>query len=380
MRLTRATHDYTNKGRYYLPIFKGDIILILDEHPSGWWTGENVMGVKGVVPSTYLQEYAINSPPEELFREFSLMKIARNFSVDLTCHAPTPLGVDETFSPSEVHYDVQNIENLENSIENFILHRETARERLKKCLEDLVRESNDCSLKDDTLHDNDVIMLKVNVSRGQINVLDAHREQRQENLRSLKDKIKEMKCHISTKLLQLIDEVLIKGKSSNIKVILLLDILHEQLRKYHEKVQIAERDLSILSENFQKADCSCREWKKTLSDRITLRDAKIRSFLKFWSEQAEASKMAYIQDKARSHHQESLRREEEQQLKNLIEERREKYIRAEDELQYWRDKANVITDTLKQKSILEQLTEAIQEISREEEKLRRKIPSSIGGR
>ncbi|KAH9599644.1 SH3 domain [Trypanosoma melophagium] len=379
MRLTQATHDYKNKGRYYLPILKGDLILILEEHPSGWWIGENVMGIKGVVPSTFLQEYVINSPSEELFHEFSLMKMAEKFSIDLTHHAPTPLRVGETFSPSEIHCDTRNMVNIENNVEKFLLQRETAREHLKKCLRDLEKENNDSLLKDDTFHDSDVIMLKVSISRGQIDTLDAHRREKQEKLRSLKGKIKEMKCHISAKLLQLVDEILMERSVHNIRTIFLLDFLHEQLQKFHEKVQIAERELSILSKSLQKTDCSCREWKKSLSDRITLRDAKIRAFLKFWSEEAEASKVAYVQDKARCYHQESLRREEEKKLKNLIEERREKYIRAEDELQYWRDKANVITETLKLQSTLEQLTEAIQQASKEEQKWKEKMSPSIGG-
>jgi len=49
-----AIDDYTGGGEGELSFQHGARILILEQDPSGWWTGE-LRGEVGYIPNTYLE-------------------------------------------------------------------------------------------------------------------------------------------------------------------------------------------------------------------------------------------------------------------------------------------------------------------------------------
>ncbi|KEG13837.1 hypothetical protein DQ04_00761170 [Trypanosoma grayi] len=372
MRIVQATHAYANTGRHYLSLCKDDLILVLEEHRSGWWIGQNVRGAKGVVPSTYLRDFVLDAPSIELLHEVSVMQIAQQFEVDLSTHVPTPLVRGDALSCGGSKCNGLNRTDLEEGVERFLVQRETARRRLSECLNDFEREKN-YAAKDEVTSDDNVMALKVGISRRQIDALNAHEEQIRDELHSLRDMIAEKKCEVPPRLLRLVDEALGEKDVCSDQVALYREALHEQLHQCHRDVRKAEGELSAFSEGVQKADRSCREGRELLSYRISLRDAKVRALLNYWSERAEVAKDSYLQEKVRTHHKEALKREEEQRLRHMIAEGREKYIKSEDDLLHLQERVQEIKSMLDQKVELERLSEAIRRAAQEENTWKEKV-------
>uniref|UniRef100_A0A8C5QXN2 Nephrocystin 1 n=1 Tax=Leptobrachium leishanense TaxID=445787 RepID=A0A8C5QXN2_9ANUR len=64
--------DFQAQQKEDLTIQKGEVLLILDKRPDGWWVAQNSRGDKGIVPKTYLEVYKQgeqNQDPSEVESE-----------------------------------------------------------------------------------------------------------------------------------------------------------------------------------------------------------------------------------------------------------------------------------------------------------------------
>lgn len=52
----KASYDYSAQDQGELSFQEGDIIQVVSQHPSGWWTGE-LNGRKGTFPSNFTEAY-----------------------------------------------------------------------------------------------------------------------------------------------------------------------------------------------------------------------------------------------------------------------------------------------------------------------------------
>ncbi|RNF00605.1 hypothetical protein TraAM80_07613 [Trypanosoma rangeli] len=374
MRVFQASHDYVNTDRHYLPLFKDDLVLTLEEHPSGWWTARNVNGAKGIVPSTFLKEFFVCPPIEVLLHEHSIMLAAQRFSVDLSSHAPTPLNHNEVLQQWETPCVMTTLTELERGVGDLLLQRETARRGLLEGLEALEGDTRE-SFRDESRWDKEVATsrLELGTLRQRMDTLEAHEKQVRSELGILRDTVLRSRCQAPVRLLRLVGEFLGEAAGFPSKVALYLEALRSKLRRHHRDVQMTEAKLSLLSKSVQELECTCREGNKLLSSRISLRDAKISAWLGFWLDQAETAKDTYLRTKVQSHFSETLRREEEQRLRQLVAEGRAKYIEAEDEFHHWKEKARTTKRLLKEKETLDQLNQAIQQVEDEVHMWRNKL-------
>lgn len=53
----KAVYDYSSNESGELSLKEGDIIKVVSQHPSGWWTGE-LNGAKGTFPSNFTESCA----------------------------------------------------------------------------------------------------------------------------------------------------------------------------------------------------------------------------------------------------------------------------------------------------------------------------------
>ncbi|RNF13576.1 uncharacterized protein Tco025E_06127 [Trypanosoma conorhini] len=377
MRVFQASHDYVNTGRYYLPLAKDDLVLILEEHPSGWWTAQNVNGAKGLVPSTFLKEFLICPPLEVLLHEHSIMLAAQSFSVDLSLHAPAPLNPGEELQQWKTNCEMTTLTELERGVGDLLLQRETARRGLLESLEALVGDTRE-ALKEEGTWDTDAasLSLELGALRQRMDTLEAQEKQARVELGFLRDNVRKSRCQAPVKLLRLVGEFLGNTVGTTAQVALYLEALHGKLEIYHEDVRMTEAKLSLLSKSAHELGRMCREEKNLLSYRIGLRDAKVRAMLGFWSERAEAAKEAYLQTKLQSHLSEALRREEEDRLRQLVVEGRAKYMEAEDEFRHWREKTQTTKRLLEAKGTVDPLNQAIKRLTDEAQVWRNKLLST----
>ncbi|ESL05613.1 hypothetical protein TRSC58_06731 [Trypanosoma rangeli SC58] len=377
MRVFQASHDYVNAGRHFLSLFKDDLVLILEEHPSGWWTARNVNGDKGIVPSTFLKEFFVCPPVEVLLHEHSIMLAAQRFSVDLSSHVPTPLNHNEVLQQWKRTCDMTTLTELERGVGDLLLQRETARRGLLESLEALEGDTRE-SFRDESKWDKEVATLRLELStlRQRMDNLEAHEKQVRSELGSLRDTVLRSRCQAPVRLTRLVGEFLGKADDFTPQVALYLEALHGKLKRYHGDVQMTEAKLSLLSKSVQELECTCREGNKLLSYRISLRDAKVCAWLGFWLEQAETAKNTYLRAKVQSHLSETLCRKEEQRLRQLVVEGRAKYIEAEDEFLHWKEKARTTKRLLEEKETLDQLNQAIQQVEDEVHMWRSKLLSA----
>ncbi|RNF22999.1 hypothetical protein TcG_01926 [Trypanosoma cruzi] len=377
MRVCQATHDYINGGRHYLPLCREDVLFILEEHPSGWWTAQNVKGEKGIVPSTFLREFVICPPVEVLLHEHSLILTAKRFSVDLSSHAPAPLNKGEVLLQWETPCEKTALAELERGIGDLLVQRETVRQVLRESLKDLDRNTREPFNDEGNCKKNAVFLeTKLATLRQRMNLLEAHRKQLKSALRSLRDNVLLTKCRAPVKLIGRVREFLGEEPVPTSRIPPYLNSLHDQLERLHGDVRVGEERLFLLSKNIHELECSCQEAKELLSYRISLRDSKIRAFLKFWSEKAEAAKEKYLQRKLQSLHLESLHQEEELRLRQLMKKRRATYMEAEDECRHWKEKTKQTKFFLEEKATLDQLNQAILQVTEEERVWRKKLLST----
>ncbi|EKF32079.1 hypothetical protein MOQ_004076 [Trypanosoma cruzi marinkellei] len=377
MRLFQATHEYINGGRHYLPLCRDDVVFILEEHPSGWWTAQNVRGEKGIVPSTFLREFVLCPPFEVLLHEHSLILTAQRFSVDLSSHAPAPLNKGEVLLQWKTPCEKTTLAELERGIGDLLVQRETVRQVLRESLKDLERNTRE-PFKDEGECKKDTTFLesKLATLRQRMNLLEAHGRQLKSALRSLRDNVLLTKCSAPVKLLGHVREFLGEEAVHTSRIPPYLKFLHGQLERLHGDVRVSEERLFLLSKNIHELECSCQEVRELLSYRIGLRDAKISAFLKFWSEQAEVAKEKYLHRKLQSLHLESLRQEEELRLRQLLQKGRATYMEVEDEFRHWKEKTKQTKLLLEEKATLDQLNQAIQQLADEERVWRNKLIST----
>ena len=56
----KASHDYTSKKNHVLSFKKGTIFTVIDKVSDSWWSVCMDNGCTGLVPSTYLEPFAVS--------------------------------------------------------------------------------------------------------------------------------------------------------------------------------------------------------------------------------------------------------------------------------------------------------------------------------
>lgn len=56
LKTLRALYDYDAEEENELTFATDDILYVLDEDPSGWWTAQAFDGKSGLVPMNFLEE------------------------------------------------------------------------------------------------------------------------------------------------------------------------------------------------------------------------------------------------------------------------------------------------------------------------------------
>ncbi|CBH17555.1 hypothetical protein, conserved [Trypanosoma brucei gambiense DAL972] len=380
MSIACALDDYEGPGRHYLRFREGDLIFVMENHPSGWWTGKTLEGVRGLLPSSLMEEVDVGCPSEELLRDFFVLQSARGVKFERPPYVPPPLSGRDALPQDENGSDELNIVQLLEGIQFQLIQRDASCRRLLECVNDMERDSiryhgaTHFVPKEQTSDyqggEQEVHCLNSADKTTMVNLVN--------ELSSLLVEIKSRECPAPTKFPSCVAE-LFSGKEAYVNEnSLYRELLYERLRQCHREVRDTGVELSALSKQIQEARYNICQERQRLVRRIVIRDAKVRALLSYWAEQAEEIKMKYREEKRRySSLSASNSAEEEERLRQAIAEGRERYIAAEDEHNHWEREAKKLKVHLQQRAELEEMSRALRQAT-ESEMLLRRAPTPNG--
>nr|CCC95224.1 conserved hypothetical protein [Trypanosoma congolense IL3000] len=370
--VVRAIDDYVGHSRHYLSFRENDLILILEKHSSGWWTGQTAQGAKGLVPSSLMREIRVEPPREELLRDFFVFQLACGVKFQRPPYVPRLLNGRDTVPECDAAVDkVSAIQFVEGIRFKHIQHAAAWR-RLMECVYDVEREV-------ERAEEFNSLCSNGNLSANQEDRGDgcAGRypiRQILRDLSALNDEIKGRKCMVRTGLSPCVVELLEWGGDCYNEITLYRELLYERLRCYHREARETGVELSALSKRLQEERRNCYKDRERLVRRIRIRDAKIRALLSYWAERADVVKAKYRCEKLRDGCVVQRDYEaEEQRLRCAIAKGRERYIAAEDELRHWELEMRKVKGLLEKRTTLDEMNRALHQMA-DEGKLRKKGP------
>ncbi|KAH8612989.1 Variant SH3 domain [Trypanosoma vivax] len=361
--VVQAVDNYKGQSRHHLPFQENELILVLERYPSGWWTGQNKNGQKGLVPSTFMRSFTVAPPPDMLLAELEVLQRMVAPKAVEQLHPSQPQAALDKGAVNTLSEDEAAVIRLMEQMEFSTLQLGAARKRLMEAVEEFERDAsqlkgaggspfNDCdtSLPGDELCESSAPSFKGVLDGG---VLD--------DIMFMLDDVVRKRCLVQDASDTRICGYLKKQSLCEKHAERYCELLRERLELCHADVKEAEAELSDLSVKVREAGSVCRLERDRLLQRISLRDAKMRALCAHWADRAKEAKRRYIELKATMLTPDPAGdgKQEEMRLRQAVADGRTAYIRAEDELQHWRAEANRIREILGQRADLQELSRAL---------------------